>query len=44
VPGSPVDVVNVALFFKVQFTQMMGSFCCGVPYFWCTWSTLQCIE
>ena len=43
-PGSLVEVVNVGMFIKVRFTEMMGSVCRGVPYFWCIWSTFQYIE
>ena len=43
-PGSLVEVVNVGMCINVQFTRMMGSVCCGFPYFWCLWSTFQYIE
>jgi hypothetical protein len=44
VPGCLVEVVKVAKFFKVHFTRILGSVCCGVPYFWCICSTFQYVE
>jgi hypothetical protein len=30
--GSLVDVINVAILFKIHFTQKMGSLCRGAPF------------